>query len=271
MQPVVLAVLGRAEAARACLDAASASASVLGARIVAMVTHVPPETMVFPSEEVLTAARRAELERRTTTAIAALRTTFDRWSHGRGAAAGGAEWVEATGTIEEEVSRHGRPVELLAVAARPSRLDREGAALHAALLGTRRPVLVVPDRIGRPIGRCISVAWHDDLPATQAVLSAMPFLARAETVWVLRGQRAGTPAPEALPAIFVEHRIDAKQRVVATDDGSIGAALFAEARALRSDLMVMGAFGHHPLLEAVFGGVTRTMLHDADFPLLMRH
>jgi nucleotide-binding universal stress UspA family protein len=34
--------------------------------------------------------------------------------------------------------------------------------------------------------------------------------------------------------------------------------------------MVMGAYGHGEWREAMLGGVTRTMLAEADLPLLMR-
>jgi hypothetical protein len=33
----------------------------------------------------------------------------------------------------------------------------------------------------------------------------------------------------------------------------------------------MGGFGHHRLIEASFGGVTRRMFHDAEIPLFLAH
>jgi nucleotide-binding universal stress UspA family protein len=45
--------------------------------------------------------------------------------------------------------------------------------------------------------------------------------------------------------------------------------LLAQAGAFRADLLVMGAYGHSTLREWIFGGVTRTVLYEAGFPVLM--
>lgn len=268
MQRVVLAVLGRPAASRACLDAAAHAAIVLGgARIVAMVTRIDPEITILPSEEVLTAQRRAEIERQNDATIAALRVSFAKW---RSASGSEAEWVEAIGTVETEVARHGQAAELLVTALQAGPQDRPGATLHAALLDTHRPVLAVPDYIGATLGRNVAIAWHDDGPATKAVLAAMPFLAVAEHIWILQGTH-GKREPPAVPALLAEHRIVAEPRTVSAGRTDMGQALLAEAHALGADLLVMGAYAHGPLVEAVLGGVTRRMLHAADIPLLMQH
>lgn len=40
---------------------------------------------------------------------------------------------------------------------------------------------------------------------------------------------------------------------------------------LSADLLVMGAYGHNRLREAVFESVTRSMLSSCDTPVLMIH
>jgi nucleotide-binding universal stress UspA family protein len=268
MQRVVLTVLERPEAARASLDAAAHAGRVFdGARIAAMVTHLDPATTIMPSEEVLTAARRAEIEREDAAVTALLRAAFDEWRAVTGA---DSEWVEERGAVDAEVARHGRTVELLVTASRAGPQDAAGKALHAALLATHRPVLVVPDRIGPTLGRHIAIAWHDDEPATKAVLAAMPFLAAAERVVVLHGRRSQS-VPPVLPPLLAEHRVAAEPRNVQAGRAGMGQALLAAAHDARADLVVMGAYAHGPLVEAILGGVTRTMLHSADLPLLMRH
>ena len=267
-QRIVLAVLSRAAAARACLDAAAYAADVLGgARVIAMATAANPQTAVIASEEVLTDEARAEAERRSGAAITALHDAFAAW---RSDYRGDAEWIETHGDIATEVARHGQAVELLITAAQTSPQDRSGAALHAALLDTGRPVLVMPDKPGATIGRRVAVAWHDDAPATHAVLAALPFLAAAERVWVLQGTRRGADAPP-VPALLAEHRVAAEPHAVAIGHGDVGQALLDEARRLGADLMVMGAYAHRRFIEALLGGVTRSVLHATDLPLLMRH
>jgi nucleotide-binding universal stress UspA family protein len=45
--------------------------------------------------------------------------------------------------------------------------------------------------------------------------------------------------------------------------------LLSQAAAFGADLLVMGAYGHSHLREWMFGGVTRTVLYEADLPVLM--
>ncbi|HZT86722.1 MAG TPA: universal stress protein [Stellaceae bacterium] len=265
MPNIVLVILGRAEAAEACLDAAAHAARALGdARVIAVATRTPIESQVLPSEEVLTSRRRAELQQRADAAIAGLKARFDAWQRERGLP---ASWTEAAGAAADEIHRHGQAVELLVVAAAPGAHD--GTALRTALLDTQRPVILVPDRIGPSLGRRVAIAWHEDEPAVRAVLAAMPFLVAAERIWVLQASRAGQ-AMGRLPAILEEHGIAAELRGVPAGHDA-GAALLAEAHALAADLLVMGAYAHSPLVEAVLGGVTRTVLRRADLPVLLRH
>jgi len=38
-----------------------------------------------------------------------------------------------------------------------------------------------------------------------------------------------------------------------------------------ADMLVMGAYGHSRLREAIFGGATRDMMEDCQVPLLLAH
>jgi nucleotide-binding universal stress UspA family protein len=222
---------------------------------------------VLPSEEILTAEARSDMERRDSAAIASARSAFLEW---KSIYSGDTDWIETRGDIATEVTRHGEVVELLVTASVAEPPDRAGAALHAALLDTGRPVLVVPDRLGATIGQRIAIAWHDDAPAAHAVLSAIPFLAAAGHVWMLQGVRSGHEAPP-LPALFAEHRITAEPQLLTIAHGDIGQALLDEAKALGADLLVMGSYAHRHFIEALLGGVTDSVLHAAELPLLMRH
>lgn len=53
--------------------------------------------------------------------------------------------------------------------------------------------------------------------------------------------------------------------------GSLGEALLEETGKAEADLMVMGAYGHSRLREMVLGGVTRSVLSDADIPVFLMH
>jgi nucleotide-binding universal stress UspA family protein len=54
-------------------------------------------------------------------------------------------------------------------------------------------------------------------------------------------------------------------------DNDVGTTLIAEARRLKADLIVMGAYGHSRVREWLLGGATYTLLHKAPVPLLIAH
>jgi nucleotide-binding universal stress UspA family protein len=142
--------------------------------------------------------------------------------------------------------------------------------IQAALFATDRPVLVVPPNPVASIGRRIAIAWRDDRRTIRAVLSALRCLGLAESVHVLAGVREGAP-PARLPEILVEHGIAAELHAIPIGAGVFGATLVEQAHALGADMLVMGAYVHHPVRTMVLGGVTRHMLGHADLPVLMRH
>ncbi len=87
---------------------------------------------------------------------------------------------------------------------------------------------------------------------------------------VLAGIRDGALAPE-MPKILSEHGVTAELHTLPIGPGALGAVLLAEAHEFGADMLVMGAYQHHPLRELLLGGVTRFMLTHADLPVLMRH
>ena len=122
----------------------------------------------------------------------------------------------------------------------------------------------------RRSGASIAIAWRDDGRAIKAVLPALRLLTGADQVHLLQGVRDGTHE-RPVPAVFQEHGVAAQMHVLPIGDGAFGQMLLDKAHALGADLLVMGAYGHNPLREMIFGGVTRHMLEHADLPVLMRH
>jgi nucleotide-binding universal stress UspA family protein len=68
-------------------------------------------------------------------------------------------------------------------------------------------------------------------------------------------------------------RLGAKVQISisAAKHGDIAAQLLQNAHESNADLLVMGGYGHSRLREAVLGGVTRSMLRQADIPVLLAH
>ncbi|HEY2619500.1 MAG TPA: universal stress protein [Acetobacteraceae bacterium] len=272
MPGVILVVLDHPAAAGALLAAARRLAEHCGAaRINALVVRAPPETMISPSEEVLTAAREATLRAAEAGRAAQLRAVFDTWAAGLPSGSLDSDWIDLDGIAEMLVEDRGRRADFLVIEL-PTRRDYGTSwhALRAALFATDRPVLVVPAHCSADFGRRVAIAWRDDERATKAVLAGLRCLTRAEAVFVLAGMRAGAMAPEP-PRILAEHGVAAELQVLTVGSGPFGATLLRKAHQLGADMLIMGAYQHSALREFLLGGVTRYMLGHADLPVLLRH
>ena len=152
--------------------------------------------------------------------------------------------------------------------------------VEQVLLYSARPTLILP-YAGRSdsIGTKVMVAWDDSREAARAVSDALPLLRLrlAEHVLVVNWNEAGAIENQALrPRLDALHRwlmwqgVSAEVRVETTDIG-IAQAMLSRAAELRTDLIVMGAYGHARWTERVLGGATRGLLASMTVPVLMSH
>jgi nucleotide-binding universal stress UspA family protein len=273
MAEVILAVLGRRDTAHEVLDAAQCLATRVGrASIVVLAVDAPPPANPLAAEALMAeVGNPAAVRRRDRRRIAALRTTFDAWAGAARQSCVAVRWNEVEGAESAVIEEWGRRADFLVIA-RPAEDDDAPTrhAFQAALLHTERPVLVVPHGKPATFGRCVAIAWRDDSRAAKAMIPALRILGGAEQVHLLAGIREGAATP-AVPIVLRDHGIGANLHVLPIGQGPFSKALLDEVHALGADLLVMGAYAHHPLHEMIFGGVTRYLLDHADVPVLMRH
>ena len=117
------------------------------------------------------------------------------------------------------------------------------------------------------------MAWNANREAARAVHDAMPLLTHAESVVVLSvdPQDERHFAGADIATHLARHGVNVEARRSVAPNIPIGDELLNMASDLGSDLMVMGAYGHSRLREAVFGGVTRHLLRHMTIPVLMSH
>jgi nucleotide-binding universal stress UspA family protein len=172
--------------------------------------------------------------------------------------------------------------------ARAADLIISGPDLGASLLGntTRvklgnlaleagRPLLVVPHGVTALNFERVIVGWKDAREPRRALADALPVLALSKHVTLLQAvsKNALENARAGLRDVvhwLGRHGIEAVPGVVISH-GSEVAALYNELRERRCDLFVAGAYGHSRIGEFTFGGVTRDMLLDAQFSVLISH
>jgi nucleotide-binding universal stress UspA family protein len=145
------------------------------------------------------------------------------------------------------------------------------------MLNCARPVLIVPyagqfDHIGDEA----LIAWDGSMEATRAVTNAIPLLRRAKNVTValfnptvqsdVHGEQPGADI-----ALYLARHGIKIEVVEQRTNVDVGNALLSLAADLRSDLIVMGGYGHTRFRELLLGGATMVVLKTMTVPVLMSH
>lgn len=231
----------------------------------------------------ITAGLFEQLEADASQREARARDGFERFCAGAGLT---APDVSATGANAVSAEFHvetGRDAGWMAVYGRSSDLvvasrGEDGAAgratLEAVLLETGRPLLIpgpsaapVPDAIAR-----VAIAWKPQAPAARAVALAMPLLGRATEIIVATVEESTDESDEIdrLTRYLGRHGLNATiARLRPGPDGA--AATLLSAMTGKTDLLVMGGYGHSRLRQWIFGGFTQHVLAGAPLPVLMAH
>jgi nucleotide-binding universal stress UspA family protein len=200
----------------------------------------------------------------------ALRSAVDAWNLRHGG--GKASLLDLTTGLGQALHAHARSADLTIFGkprGKPSVDDRE--ALMVALFELKRPVLLIPPDWQRGIGSMICIAWNASPQAERAVQVSVPQLQRAKAVTVLAGRGEEEPDTGSAEAVLQPIRIQAAMRPFSVNYAPVGATLLKLARHQDADLLVMGAYSHSPVTEAVLGGVTRDILAHAGLPVLTVH
>ena len=144
-------------------------------------------------------------------------------------------------------------------------------ALHAVLFDSARPVLIAPRTTPSTIGQHICIGWNGTAESASAVMTALPWLQRAQSIRILWSedyQRRG-PLAADLQQYLAAHEITADRAAFQPINKVVGAGLLAAANECACDLLVMGAYSHSRLRQFILGGVTRHVLEHATVPLMM--
>jgi len=151
------------------------------------------------------------------------------------------------------------------------------AILEAALFSTRTPVLVLPAGVqDAPAARKIVIAWNQSAEALAATRAALPMLKAADMVDILvidpPKHSSGLADPGAqLAEMLARHDVVVDVSVVAQTMPAVSDVIDRHVSDQGADMVVMGAYGHSRLMEAILGGATRNMLEKSRVPVLMAH
>jgi nucleotide-binding universal stress UspA family protein len=157
------------------------------------------------------------------------------------------------------------------------RSQEDVAILESALFGTRAPVLVVPPDRSTPLtSNRVMIGWNQSPEALAAIRAALPILRKASAVTIAiidppsHGRDRSDPGG-LLAEMLARHGVRADIAVLARTMPRISDVMCRHAVDTEADLIVMGAYGHSRLREAILGGATRNMLEASPVPVFMAH
>jgi nucleotide-binding universal stress UspA family protein len=181
------------------------------------------------------------------------------------------------GRIAGEVGTRGRYADVVMLGADLREDTGIGSTIvDAALFESGAPILVAPRGSTPSLSpRRIVIAWNSTYESARAARAAVAVLSGVEEIRVAMvdpdaSSFGSGDEPGADIAAFL-----ARKGISVTVDRLPGLGLAAEGVLARhasdasADMIVMGAYGHSRLRERLFGGVTRSMLHEPPLPILM--
>jgi nucleotide-binding universal stress UspA family protein len=183
-----------------------------------------------------------------------------------------ALWNEEVGYPPILVSRRARFFDLVVLGRSERVVERPHSdTIEETLIHSGRAVLLAPAKPPVTIDETIAIGWNGSPEAVHALTAALPILKKARSVLVITvsEEEAG---PLGLLGYLERHGISAKHRHVLPVKGvGSGEQILAQARDAAADLLVMGAYGHRPWREVLFGGATRQVVERSLLPVLLAH
>ena len=156
-------------------------------------------------------------------------------------------------------------------------LPTQEAVIEAALFEGQAPVLVLPEQgLGPRFGESVMIAWNQSNEALSAVRKALPLLQTAESVQVVVVDPP-VHSPERsdpgglLTQMLARHGIRAEVSVLAKTLPRTSDILLRHMEDIDASVLVMGAYGHSRLREAILGGATRNVLENARRAVFLSH
>jgi nucleotide-binding universal stress UspA family protein len=141
------------------------------------------------------------------------------------------------------------------------------------VIASHKPVLAVPEQArGLVTSGPALVAWDGSAEAAAALRAAVPLLQKAAHVTLLEIDDDHLEKPGEEAAAYLS-RYGVHARLVREPRGYADPAqlIIDHAVSGKAAYIVMGGFGRGRLREALFGGVTRTLLRSSPVPLVLVH
>lgn len=186
-----------------------------------------------------------------------------------------AGWIEAIGDPEECLVHAAALSDLIVTSTTSGSglTHRVSGLSDAVIVRANRPILAVPETSdGLDVDGDVMIAWDGSRSCIAAMRAATPLLARARSIALFEIDDGSVhiPAESAVTYLagygIASHALPKHALVEPA-----GVMILDRCHTMRPAYLVMGGFGHSRTREALFGGATRTLLHEARVPLFLAH
>jgi nucleotide-binding universal stress UspA family protein len=176
------------------------------------------------------------------------------------------------GQVARTVHERSRWADLVVVKpdhALPSRsIERLGCGFHTLIRRSSTPVLAVPgapSSLERPLLAC------DGTPMSREALFVSAYMAlRAQVPLVVVGvEEDGVDAPGTLSEARTWLERQGVRAAYVREKGPVAEAILHTAEAHERDLILMGGYGHRPLVEVMLGSTVDQVLQASRLPVLI--
>ena len=177
--------------------------------------------------------------------------------------------------IKHHVARKARVSDVAYIAPNLRGTDEFREAASGVLFGSPIGLILNSEAPTQP--KTAFIAWDSSQAASHAVHAALPMLKDAEDVFVGCFDPVTTPTADGanpgsgLATWLSHHGCHVTVNQYPSGGKEIGACIQDRAREVGADMTVMGGYGHSRMLQAVFGGTSRTMMEQTDLPVFFAH
>ena len=176
--------------------------------------------------------------------------------------------------VNEKISYIGKYTDLLIL---PENIEEIGGdyigIIQTCLMQTGRPIILFPENYRSNQPKKILISWDGSMRAARSVKASIEVLQKAEEVYIvgINEDEKDIQSANDLSNYLLDHNVESQHLGIKKVQSSIGKTIISEAKNLDVDLVVMGAYTHNKLKQALFGGVTSYIIENTQLPVFMCH
>lgn len=179
------------------------------------------------------------------------------------------------GEIKHRVAQKARVSDVAYIAPNLRETDEFREAASGVLFGS--PIGLMLNCTAPILPKSAFIAWDSSKAASRAVHAALPALKETEVIVVgcfdpMATESADGANPgSGLAAWLSHHGCNVTVSQYPSGGAEVATCIQDRAREVGADMVIMGAYGHARVIQAVFGGTSRTMMEQTDLPVFFAH